>query len=505
MKYSKHKYIFIISLLGTFIVLLWHIKYYWYFTIDDAYISFRYAKNWVAGYGLVYNIGERVEGYTNFLWIVLIALFMKIHLLPPISAKILGIILLGYSLYLTYQISRHLTGSNTHSIPWSIVLCTTYPHLIVASLEGLETPLFTTLILILFYMLIKNNVKISFIIIIGCILSCLAMTRPDGILFIIPTILIIYKISPTRIKVKAIQILIIVFIITYGSYFLWRLYYYHQLLPNTFYAKQMATGYLIIRGFKSLNKFFFDQILSITILTIITIMLNWRNHVIQWLIGFILARIIFVLLSGEAWMGYYRFCTPILPLLVILSSYTLNLILLQYSEIQRPKRYIYLLIIIVTLLHPISKSIKHHKMATLYATGLTQAHIRLGIDLQKYAPKGAILACADAGALPYYSNLPTIDIMGLTDRHIAHLPGRHWEKTDPYYILARKPTFIVLNSKTPPPSFNAITAAFKSIYQQHHFQINYHLWKIYRFHDQYFLWVFIRNDTILKIQKHKMR
>src|SRR4051794_37248022 len=44
------------------------------FTIDDAYISFRYAENLASGHGLVYNLGERVEGYTNFLWVVLLAL-----------------------------------------------------------------------------------------------------------------------------------------------------------------------------------------------------------------------------------------------------------------------------------------------------------------------------------------------------------------------------------------------------------------------------------------------
>src|SRR5574341_680160 len=35
---------------------------------DDAYISFRYAQNAIRGYGLVFNPGERVEGFTNFLW-----------------------------------------------------------------------------------------------------------------------------------------------------------------------------------------------------------------------------------------------------------------------------------------------------------------------------------------------------------------------------------------------------------------------------------------------------
>ncbi|MGB5138377.1 MAG: hypothetical protein WBP29_07570, partial [Candidatus Zixiibacteriota bacterium] len=43
-------------------------------TQDDAYISFRYAENLINGDGLVFNIGERVEGYTNFLWVILLAL-----------------------------------------------------------------------------------------------------------------------------------------------------------------------------------------------------------------------------------------------------------------------------------------------------------------------------------------------------------------------------------------------------------------------------------------------
>ena len=40
---------------------------------DDAFISFRYARNLLDGHGLVWNPGERVEGYTNFLWTILLA------------------------------------------------------------------------------------------------------------------------------------------------------------------------------------------------------------------------------------------------------------------------------------------------------------------------------------------------------------------------------------------------------------------------------------------------
>ena len=45
----------------------------YHFLGDDAFISFRYARNLAEGHGLVWNPGEAVEGYTNFLWVVLMA------------------------------------------------------------------------------------------------------------------------------------------------------------------------------------------------------------------------------------------------------------------------------------------------------------------------------------------------------------------------------------------------------------------------------------------------
>src|SRR5262245_10478837 len=60
------------------------------FLNDDAFISYRYAKNWVDGHGLVFNPGERVEGYTNFLWTVLIGVFVKLGADPLVVSRVLG-------------------------------------------------------------------------------------------------------------------------------------------------------------------------------------------------------------------------------------------------------------------------------------------------------------------------------------------------------------------------------------------------------------------------------
>ncbi|MCY3901568.1 MAG: hypothetical protein OXF76_00280 [Caldilineaceae bacterium] len=62
----------LLSLLPWLVLLAWHSSVAWFLT-DDAFISFRYTRNLLEGHGLVFNPGERVEGYTNFLWILELA------------------------------------------------------------------------------------------------------------------------------------------------------------------------------------------------------------------------------------------------------------------------------------------------------------------------------------------------------------------------------------------------------------------------------------------------
>src|SRR2546425_12080772 len=57
---------------------------------DDAFISFRYARNLIEGHGLVFNSGERVEGYTNFLWTVMLAPALALGIDPLEAARALG-------------------------------------------------------------------------------------------------------------------------------------------------------------------------------------------------------------------------------------------------------------------------------------------------------------------------------------------------------------------------------------------------------------------------------
>src|SRR5206468_8826335 len=72
---------------------------------DDAFITFRYVKNFVGGHGIVYNIGEHIEGYTHFLWLLILSGAAAIGF-DPVSASIwLGIAAYIFTLILLLLIS----------------------------------------------------------------------------------------------------------------------------------------------------------------------------------------------------------------------------------------------------------------------------------------------------------------------------------------------------------------------------------------------------------------
>ena len=62
------------------------------FVADDAYISFRYARNLARGDGLVYNPGlAPVEGYSNLLWVLVLALGERLGAPSPVLSRVLSL------------------------------------------------------------------------------------------------------------------------------------------------------------------------------------------------------------------------------------------------------------------------------------------------------------------------------------------------------------------------------------------------------------------------------
>ena len=108
------------------------------FVMDDAFISFRYAKHLAAGQGLVWNPGERVEGYTNFLWTLLMALPHRLRLDPVVFAQVAGVAFYALTLLLAWRLARRILGDEGWSLAAVLLLGTSASFLAFAT-GGLET------------------------------------------------------------------------------------------------------------------------------------------------------------------------------------------------------------------------------------------------------------------------------------------------------------------------------------------------------------------------------
>jgi len=74
------------------ILVVAQLAYLWPWEVDDAYIAYRYAAHWAGGQGIVYNPGQRIEGYTDFLWVALLAGGVQLGVIPEIGGRALGLL-----------------------------------------------------------------------------------------------------------------------------------------------------------------------------------------------------------------------------------------------------------------------------------------------------------------------------------------------------------------------------------------------------------------------------
>jgi len=130
--------------------LTWHSLYYSPYIVDDAFISLRYALRWADGVGIVYNLGERVEGYSNFLWVAIEAVCFRLGL-PVISCiKIIGLLSAVATAALTFSLTRRVVQgepARSGAALFALSLFCVNAGVAVWAQSGLETCLFGLLVI----------------------------------------------------------------------------------------------------------------------------------------------------------------------------------------------------------------------------------------------------------------------------------------------------------------------------------------------------------------------
>ena len=214
------------------------------FVTDDAYISFVFSRNLAEHGELSFNLGSPVEGYTNFLWTVLIALGMVAGISPEVTARVLGLACALGTLYVVVRLMDRALGrpSAWSAVPALLLACSS--GFACWTSGGLETQLFTLLVTIAIDGVVDATVRPRAIVRAGFALALAAMTRPEGLLVaavlgvvhlatLIGTFRV-YRRWPSR---TADLVATLAFVALWAPWFYWRYTYYGHLWPNTYYVK----------------------------------------------------------------------------------------------------------------------------------------------------------------------------------------------------------------------------------------------------------------------------
>lgn len=219
--------------------------------VDDAFISFRYARNLALGHGLRYNLGEHlpVEGYSNFLWVMICAVFeffrMDITFWASLLSTLCGVALL----WLLFDVLRRRleVGLTIAFLATLFVAC--FPPFAYWSTSGLATMPFALLVFVLFERLILRRAGAAGAAA-GVVGLLLALMRTEGIAWLV--VLAVLAIVSRRIAgqrdVRPVLVCLLVAGIGYVIYFAGRYAYYQLPWPNTVYVKMGADLDLLWRG-----------------------------------------------------------------------------------------------------------------------------------------------------------------------------------------------------------------------------------------------------------------
>lgn len=445
--------------------------------IDDAYISLRYSQHLVDGESLVFNAGERVEGYTNFLWVLLGAVPLALGWAPEPWLMALSLLSTLVLLVATRSIDRSTAEGDPggsiggFAIP-AVLWLLTLESLAYYATTTMETTLFAALfaagVALGLRELDDGRSRGSWLVFVA-----LALTRPEGAplfvlthgaLVVAACVRALAENGLARTPLHAIWTMPalrrairdgLAFGMVYGSYFAWRWWYFGELMPNTYHAKvtggreQWINGFIGLRQWALAQPLFALALLGAAVLSWRQLSSRpWRSN--RWNPGLLAVTLItvgytaYVVTVGGDFMPFFRFFLPLAPLYAVLTSRVVSAVLPAEAT---PRRVVLAALVGV---HIVASVASEQDLRAFVAHRTTVVGLTVGEHLEKTLPTDALIGVNTAGAIPYASGLPTIDMLGLTDKAIARHPvyvisplwaghRRGWGE----YVLDRQPRLVL--------------------------------------------------------------
>ena len=433
---------------------------------DDAFVTLRYAHNFVEGDGIVWNPGERVEGYTSLLFLLLVSGLGKLGVDLVVASRVVNS---GSFLLLVVFAAAHLrrlgpprqtdTDRILKTLTWALIL-TTFP-MIVWTLGGLEAPLFTlfcTLGLWSFSQALTSGFRNRTLVWSGVAFALACLVRLDGGL--LAALSLVWLIVAIRQKpgsrAKPILGFVLPLLFLVGPSFIWRLTYYGEFLPNSLYVqaadpcfRQMIGGLKYVAAYAISPPFLLPLLGAAMLYTMHKRSLDQRAPYLGCAVLGYLAYVAFV---GGDQMPAWRLILPLIPSMILLLYLSVRP---QVNHLNGPRA----LVACLTVFSLISLQFLWQALNPRKLDPAAYFGSAVGRYIATAWPEGSLVALNTAGSTPYHApHHRYIDMLGRNDTTIARrrITSRRlpWQwapghsKGDGAYVLSRSPDYIILGPAT---------------------------------------------------------
>lgn len=437
---------------GTYLVI--HAMDYLFFVEDDAYISLRYSQRLLAGQGLTWTDGERVEGYSNLLWVLAAALLGALGVDLVVALRVLGV---AGALAAVCAIAwAYRVGVPARALP-ALAGCfalVAVEHVPVWAVGGLETCMFAGLLawalVTTFPLLEPRRVAVRSVVVPGVLLGLVCLTRPDGPLFTVAVCLGVLLVRGTSwVDVKTTAALAAIPAVCAAGQLAFRLVYYGELLPNTARAKLGFSLQRVLSGALHIGPAFLYAA-PIVIAAGLTILYGRRDLETARRIRFLLVPLVLwtlyvMCIGGDTFRGRRHFVADA----VILALMVAQGARMAMHSGPRTRRTAWFASVglgaVLLVFQP--RDPRLPKREYVWA----QDGEALGLFFRAaFGERAPLLAVEPAGGPPYFSRLPALDMLGLNDRVLTEKRPDTFgtgkvghELGDGSYTLSRRPDILM--------------------------------------------------------------
>jgi arabinofuranosyltransferase len=426
----------------------------WAFLCDDAFISFRYARNLAQHGELVFNVGvtppERVEGYTNFAWVILLAAFSRLgfepHVVAPTLTRLGAFASLVAVTALVAVARRRRTSCSRPLESIDLVpalLLVASPELMVWAHGGLETSIAAASCVGAMAAWMGGRIVLA-----AALAAGAGLTRPDALLpiaafglawsFVVGSVTLWrHRLAVVRrVPWRTIVIATVVFCVPLVSHLLWRRVYYGAWVPNTFAIKAHGALLRDTHGVAYVQAW----IAAVHLVWLAPLLLAVRPRHLCLLVP-MAAVIGYGWSVGGDFMAYGRFFVVATVLLAGVVGWVLADVLDWLGRASPRGRVGWHagglgLALALTLglgLDARARWAADRAKPTGWIEGkwegvtamdrFARVGLAVGAWMREHLPAQTLISVGAAGAVPYASGLPVVDAFGLVDPHLARMPA----------------------------------------------------------------------------------